>query len=176
MYELLSLPDLVQAKKTQRSKDWPMLQRLLEAHYLQHRVAGTPEQQRFWLHELRTPELLVEATQRWPQLAEQVAQQRPLLLLAQSGQLDPLRAGPVSGRAGGTPARPHLLAAIEGGIGATAPFDSNQVPDRQRPRIDGWRLWPRNSCSFVFIRGKKNSRDEPGRSEGFLVGVEQKFV
>ncbi len=91
VYELLSLADLVQAKKTQRSKDWPMLQRLLEAHYLQHRVGGTPEQQRFWLHELRTPELLVEATHRWPHLAEQVARQRPLLLLAQSGQLDPLR-------------------------------------------------------------------------------------
>ena len=41
-YVLLSLPDLVQAKKTQRSKDWPMLQRLVEAHYLSHRAAPTP--------------------------------------------------------------------------------------------------------------------------------------
>jgi len=91
VYELLSLPDLVQAKKTQRSKDWPMLERLLEAHYLRHRGDATADQQRFWLQELRTPELLVEAAQRWPQLAEQVARQRPLLLLAKSGQLDPLR-------------------------------------------------------------------------------------
>ena len=91
VYELLGLPDLVRAKKTQRSKDWPMLQRLVEAHYLQHRVAGTPEQQCFWLHELRTPELLVEAAHRWPQPTEQVARQRPLLLLAKSEQLDPLR-------------------------------------------------------------------------------------
>jgi len=91
VYELLSLPDLVAAKKTQRSKDWPMLQRLLEAHYLQHRVAATPEQQRFWLHELRTPELLVEAARQWPELAEQIARERPLLLLAKSGQLDELR-------------------------------------------------------------------------------------
>jgi hypothetical protein len=91
VYELLSLPDLVQAKKTQRSKDWPMLQRLLEAHYLQHRAASTLEQRRFWLHELRTPELLVEAAQQWPQLAEQIALQRPLLLLAKAGQLDQLR-------------------------------------------------------------------------------------
>src|SRR5438445_5755299 len=53
-YELLSLPDLVQAKKTQRSKDWPMLQRLVEAHYLQHRGAPTPERQQFWLLEMRT--------------------------------------------------------------------------------------------------------------------------
>jgi len=91
VYELLSLPDLVQAKKTQRSKDWPMLQRLLEAHYLRHRADATAERQRFWLRELRTPELLVEVVHRWPQLAEHVAQQRPLLLLAKSGQLDPLR-------------------------------------------------------------------------------------
>jgi hypothetical protein len=68
-----------------------MLQRLLEAHYLQHRAASTLEQRRFWLHELRTPELLVEATQQWPQLAGQIALQRPLLLLAKAGQLDPLR-------------------------------------------------------------------------------------
>jgi hypothetical protein len=30
---LMSLPDLVKAKKTQRDKDWPMIRRLLEAHY-----------------------------------------------------------------------------------------------------------------------------------------------
>ena len=30
---LLSLPDLVQAKKTQRDKDWPMIRRLVEADY-----------------------------------------------------------------------------------------------------------------------------------------------
>jgi hypothetical protein len=91
VYELLALPDLVQAKKTQRNKDWPMLQRLLEAHYLQHRASGTPERQHFWLLELRTPELLVEAAHRWPELAEQIARRRPLLLLAKSRQLDQLR-------------------------------------------------------------------------------------
>ena len=32
-YELMSLPDLVQAKKTQRDKDWPMIRRLIEADY-----------------------------------------------------------------------------------------------------------------------------------------------
>jgi hypothetical protein len=82
-YELLAL-DLVQAKKTQRSKDWPMLQRLLEAHYLQHRSAPTPEQQRFWLLELRTPELLLEAAQAHAELARELTSQRPLLRLAAS--------------------------------------------------------------------------------------------
>ena len=86
-YELLSLPDLVQAKKTQRSKDWPMLQRLVEAHYLRHRAAPTQEQQRFWLRELRSPELLVEAAHAWPQAARALEAGRPLLALAQPNQL-----------------------------------------------------------------------------------------
>jgi len=89
-YELLALPDLVQAKKTQRSKDWPMLQRLLEAHYLQHRAAPTPAQQRFWLLELRTPELLVEAARSWAGLTRELSNQRPLLRLAEPGTLGEL--------------------------------------------------------------------------------------
>jgi hypothetical protein len=84
-YELLALPDLVLAKKTQRGKDWPMLQRLLEAHYLQHRAAPTPEQRRFWLLELRTPEMLAEAVRANAELARDLSNQRPLLGLAASG-------------------------------------------------------------------------------------------
>src|SRR5881275_1317027 len=34
--DLLSFPDLVQAKKTQRDKDWPMIRRLVEAHYFEN--------------------------------------------------------------------------------------------------------------------------------------------
>lgn len=84
-YELLALPDLVQAKKTQRSKDWPMLQRLLEAHYLQHRTAPTPAQQRFWLLELRSAELVVELVRSCAELARELSKQRPLLRLAEAG-------------------------------------------------------------------------------------------
>jgi hypothetical protein len=84
-YELLGLPDLVRAKKTQRSKDWPMLQRLLEAHYLRHRTAPTPEQQRFWLLELRTPEMLVEVVRFCAELVRELSNIRPLLRLASSG-------------------------------------------------------------------------------------------
>lgn len=36
--ELMSLPDLVQAKKTQRDKDWPMLRRLIEVNYFANRT------------------------------------------------------------------------------------------------------------------------------------------
>ena len=91
-HELLALQDLVQAKKTQRSKDWPMLRRLLEAHYLQHRSAPNDERVHFWLRELRTPELLAEAVQMWPESAKAMASERPLLQLARQESLPDLEA------------------------------------------------------------------------------------
>ena len=91
-HELLALPDLVQAKKTQRSKDWPMLRRLLEAHYLQHRSTPNNERVRFWLRELRTPELLIEASQTWPESAAAMTGERPLLRLARQEMLTELEA------------------------------------------------------------------------------------
>ncbi len=36
LYDILGLSDLVAAKKTQRAKDWPMIARLLEAHYIEN--------------------------------------------------------------------------------------------------------------------------------------------
>ncbi len=89
-YELMSLPDLVRAKKTQRSKDWPMVRRLLEAHYLKHRSSALSEQQRFLLQELRTPELLIEAVKAWPETAREITPERPLLGVARKGELSRL--------------------------------------------------------------------------------------
>lgn len=63
LYDLLSLPDLVQAKKTQRDKDWPMIRRLIEADHAACQAAATPAQIRFWLTEARTPELLIGLAQ-----------------------------------------------------------------------------------------------------------------
>ena len=77
--ELLSLPDLVNAKKTQREKDWPMLRRLVEAHYFQHRSAPNASQLAFWFLELRTPELLLELSRLHPVLCRRLASKRPLL-------------------------------------------------------------------------------------------------
>lgn len=90
-YELLSLPDLVQAKKTQRSKDWPMIQRLVEADYLRNRAEATPVQVVFWLRELRTPELLAEAARLNPEPARKMAADRPLLRHASAGHSEDLR-------------------------------------------------------------------------------------
>jgi hypothetical protein len=88
--ELLALPDLVQAKKTQRDKDWPMIRRLVEANYFQNKHQPTRGQIRFWLAELRTPELLVEVVQANPVAVKQLAGKRPLLRLALAGKLPQL--------------------------------------------------------------------------------------
>ena len=85
--DLLSLPDLVQAKKTQRDKDWPMIRRLVEAHYFAHQANAGRAQVEFWLRELRTPELLLEVANTNPRLARRLAVRRPLLQAAVSGSL-----------------------------------------------------------------------------------------
>ena len=77
--ELLALPDLVQARKTRRGKDWPMLQRLVEAHYPQHRTAPLPGHPEFWLRESRTPEVLIGLAASYPDMFRDVMPRRPLL-------------------------------------------------------------------------------------------------
>jgi hypothetical protein len=59
--DLLSFEDLVTAKKTQRAKDWPMIQRLMERVYFTS--AADVE---LLLRELRTPELLIDLVQQQP--------------------------------------------------------------------------------------------------------------
>jgi hypothetical protein len=85
--DLLSLPDLVQAKKTQRDKDWPMIRRLMEAHYFQNRKKSTLAQVRFWFQELRTPELLVELARHYPAICRRLTKERPLLAQVHAGEL-----------------------------------------------------------------------------------------
>ncbi|MGC3990486.1 MAG: hypothetical protein QM796_12555 [Chthoniobacteraceae bacterium] len=90
--ELLSLPDLVLAKKTQRDKDWPMIRRLLEAHYFNHQHSPSAAQIRFWLREMRTAELLVEIARTYPAPCHRFAKQRPLLVYAEAGNTRDLEA------------------------------------------------------------------------------------
>jgi len=80
--DLMSLSDLVQAKKTQRDKDWPMVRRLVEVNYFENRETPTHEQIRFWFLELRTPELLIELAAEQGGISSQLRRQRPLLELA----------------------------------------------------------------------------------------------
>lgn len=85
-YDLLSLADLVKAKKTQRDKDWPMIARLLEANYAENKRAPTPEQVRFWLREMRTPRYLIDIAQRFPSEAAEITPERCLLAHAIAGE------------------------------------------------------------------------------------------
>jgi hypothetical protein len=88
--ELISLPDLVQAKKTQRDKDWPMIRRLVEAHFAQNQTAPSPAQVQFWLRECRTDAILLELVRRYPGEAAEAAKHRPLLAAAGSADLQAL--------------------------------------------------------------------------------------
>ena len=68
--DLLSIADLVRAKKTQRDKDWPMIRRLLEADFFNNQdQLPDPARVLFWLRELRTPELLVSLCNDFRELA-----------------------------------------------------------------------------------------------------------
>jgi hypothetical protein len=90
---LMSLPDLVKAKKTQRDKDWPMIRRLLEAHYFKHRAHPGRSRVTFWLKELRTPELLVEIARHYPRPCRRMAASRPLLAAALAGEVEEIANG-----------------------------------------------------------------------------------
>jgi len=91
-YEVMSLPDLVQAKKTQRDKDWPMIRRLVEADYLNRRDdrEAAVHNVRFWLRELRTPELLIDLVSANPAICRELKSVRPLLKFAAAGDAEAL--------------------------------------------------------------------------------------
>ena len=85
--DLMSLTDLVKAKKTQRDKDWPMIRRLVEAHYFEHRHGSVCKQVNFWLNELRTAELLAEVAAAHPRAAARIAGRRKAVKAARGGDI-----------------------------------------------------------------------------------------
>jgi hypothetical protein len=92
MVDLLSIEDLVRAKQTQRDKDWPMVARLVERRYLAIDSPPSANELSFLFRELRTPDLLLEAAERYPNAASQLASQRPAVRAALKGD----RAGVLS--------------------------------------------------------------------------------
>ncbi len=92
VFELLSLPDLVLSKKTQRDKDWPVIRRLLEADF-QARPDADERAIRFWLREMRTPELLIELATRHPALTLDLFPTRCLLEAARQRDQAGVEAG-----------------------------------------------------------------------------------
>jgi hypothetical protein len=90
--DLLSVPDLVNAKKTQRMKDWPMISALVEGHYDQYTSEPNPLRIEFWLRESRVEDRLIDLVVRFPaEAAAMAASTRPLLTLAITPDLPRLR-------------------------------------------------------------------------------------
>ena len=91
-FHLLSIPDLVQAKKTQRSKDWPVIELLVTIHHRENAAAPRADWIEFWLREALTPELLRDLALRFPAETRALLLARPLLAHAFTGDFDALRA------------------------------------------------------------------------------------
>ena len=87
---IMAVEDLVMAKKTQRDKDWPMIQRLMEVRYFQASENPGEEEVSFLLRELRTPELLIDLVRNHSDPAAKLADVRPLLNLARQAKLPAL--------------------------------------------------------------------------------------
>lgn len=79
---VLSLADLVRAKKTQRDKDWPMIRRLIEADVARASRDPEPAKLSFWMRECRTYEILWDLADRHPALAGKISAKRPALRAA----------------------------------------------------------------------------------------------
>ena len=85
---VMSLPDLVLAKKTQRDKDWPMIRRLVEVDIHKHQQNPPPDRLPFWLLECRSPEWLKTLGNTYPDDALRLSTQRPLLATVHSDSLE----------------------------------------------------------------------------------------
>ena len=91
-FDLISLPDLLRVKKTQRDKDWPMLRRLVEAHYVGNAQDPNADQIAFWFREARSPAMLIQLVEQYPDVLERESTKRPLLDLARDRRTDELEA------------------------------------------------------------------------------------
>ncbi len=84
---LMSLPDLVRVKKTQRDKDWPMIRRMVDADMVRTEARASVARVRFWLRESRTPESLMLLVERYPAEARRTARVRQAVARALKGNL-----------------------------------------------------------------------------------------
>jgi hypothetical protein len=64
-----------------------MIRRLMERSYFTRDDVVTPEQAGFWLRQLRTAELLIEASVAWPEMAQAVLAERPAVAAAVAGDV-----------------------------------------------------------------------------------------
>jgi len=83
--EIMGVVDLVKSKKTQRLKDWPMIQRLMEVHFEENKHEPSDADIEFWLSESLTEKILIATANRYPDKTEKMATERPLLREAIQG-------------------------------------------------------------------------------------------
>ena len=57
-----------------------MIRRLLETDIIQHKEDPTKKQIQFWFLECRTPDLLIELTNKYPKIHREMQKKRSLLL------------------------------------------------------------------------------------------------
>lgn len=89
--DLLAIGDLIAAKRTQREKDWPMTNRLVEAHYLANANTPANESIRFWLTESFDLPFLEQLVARFPEQCEKLKEKRPVLRPLIEDQLEKAR-------------------------------------------------------------------------------------
>jgi hypothetical protein len=92
VYEVLAIEDLVRAKKTQRDKDWPMIRRLVEAHYDENQDDSNEAVVQFWIRESRTPSMLSELIRRFPNNLASFATTRPWLVSVDANDVKQIEA------------------------------------------------------------------------------------
>jgi len=90
--DMLSLPDLVVAKKTQRDKDWPMIRRLVEQAYFSLPRVPDENSLEFLFLELRTPELLIRLANQFPDAAQLYTLSRVPVARALEGNIEEVSA------------------------------------------------------------------------------------
>lgn len=91
IFELLGIEDLISAKKTQRDKDWPMIRRLVDAHYEEFQSEPTEDRVRFWLRESRSPDVLIHVGAENSEILKEEALLRPLLAEAMAASRTAIR-------------------------------------------------------------------------------------
>lgn len=89
--DLLAISDLIAAKRTQREKDWPMTNRLIEAHYLANADSPTNESIRFWLTESFDLPFLEQLVTRFPEQSIELKEERSVLRALIEEQLEKAR-------------------------------------------------------------------------------------
>jgi hypothetical protein len=83
--------DLVSSKKTQRDKDWFALKRLVDNDIALYKNNPSKEKIRWWLLECRTAETLIYLITKYPIVAKECTNARPLLSTAMGSDVEKLK-------------------------------------------------------------------------------------